>query len=441
MERGLNARRRLVIVYGPGAVNFADLQRSLSVDFELLFLLDETVTAAQRKVIAARWPVLPLRTWPDHLDALAAFKADGITTYAELIPETAAIAASLDLPFHSTSVATGLSDKLIQRQRLGAAGIRPVSYQPLDTVADIARIEQAIGYPLVIKPRVGGGSRHVHSVHCRTELLRVLSIVAPEGTAAGLIAEELVPGDPDCPAGDLVSVESVVHRGAVRTFAITGKFPQVPPFRETGNFWPAAIDGQTRSAIELATDQVLAALNVCHGVVHTEFKLTAEGPRLIEVNGRLGGMIAELAARASSVDLIRLIADLACGDPIQPFDPLDSAASPVTFQYHCQPPPDTSWFERINGVADARAQPGVVGYLPWALPGPIPDTGQTYRLDCLLGSAATHAAMVEVIGRALEPVSFVFRDSAGQQCTVPAKELPGWAALLERPVARTHLGG
>lgn len=437
MERGLNARR-LIIVYGPGAVNLADLQRSLSADFELLFLLDETVTAAQRKVIAARWPVLPLAAWPDHLDALAAFKADGITTYAELIPETAAIAAALDLPFHSTSVAEGLSDKLTQRQRLDASGIRPVSFQPLDTVADIPRIEQAISYPLVIKPRVGGGSRHVHQVHCRADLLRVLSTVA--GWATRLIAEELVLGDPECPAGDLVSVESVVDCGVVRTFAITGKFPQVPPFRETGNFWPAAIDDRTRSTLERATGQVLAALAVRHGVVHTEFKLTAEGPRLIEVNGRLGGMIAELAARASSVDLIRLIADLACGEPFEPFRPLDSTASPVTFQYHCQPPPDASWFERINGVADARAQPGVVGYLPWALPGPIPDTGQTYRLDCLLGSAATHTAMVEVIGRALEPVSFVFRDSAGGQNTVPAKELPGWAALLERPIARAYLG-
>lgn len=231
MERGLSGRQRLVIVYGAGAINLADLQRSLSADFELLFLLDETVTAAQRKVIAARWPVLPLRTWPDHLDALAAFKADGVTTYAELIPETAAIAAALDLPFHSTSVATGLSDKLIQRQRLGDAGIHPVSYQPLDTVADIPRIEQAIGYPLVIKPRVGGGSRHVHPAHCRADLLPVLTVAAQAG-AARLIAEELVPGDPDCPAGDLVSVESVVHRGVVRTFAITGKFPQVPPFKD-----------------------------------------------------------------------------------------------------------------------------------------------------------------------------------------------------------------
>lgn len=438
MEQRLNARR-LIIVYGPGAVNLADLQRSLSPDFELLFLLDETVTAAQRKIIAARWPVLPLHSWRDHLGALTAFAAEGITTYAELIPETAAIAAALGLPFHSPSVAAGLSDKLTQRQRLAAAGIRPVSYQSLDTAADIPHIEQTIRYPLVIKPRVGGGSRHVCPVHCRADLLQALASLAPEGTIR-LIAEELVLGDPECPAGDLVSVESVVDRGVVRTFAITGKFPQVPPFRETGNFWPAAVDDRTRSVLERATGQVLAALDVRHGVVHTEFKLTAEGPRLIEVNGRLGGMIAELAARASSVDLIRLIADLACGEPFELFDPLDSAASPVTFQYHCQPPPEASWFERINGIADARAQPGVVGYLPWALPGPIPDTGQTYRLDCLLGSAATHTAMVEAIGRALEPVSFVFRDSTGRRNTVPAKELPGWAALLERPIARAYLG-
>ena len=39
----------------------------------------------------------------------------------------------------------------------------------------------------------------------------------------------------------------------------------------------------------------IKALGVRVGFLHTEIKLTPDGPRIIEVNGRLGGSVAEMA--------------------------------------------------------------------------------------------------------------------------------------------------
>jgi hypothetical protein len=58
------------------------------------------------------------------------------------------------------------------------------------------------------------------------------------------------------------------------------------------------------------------ALGFTDGVTHTEIMLTAAGPKIIEVNGRLAGdMIPYLGLRASGVDTGLAAAAVACGRP------------------------------------------------------------------------------------------------------------------------------
>jgi len=49
------------------------------------------------------------------------------------------------------------------------------------------------------------------------------------------------------------------------------------------------------------------ALRVRTGFLHTEIKVTPSGPRVIEVNGRLGGGLPNLLQQAAGFDLLRAL--------------------------------------------------------------------------------------------------------------------------------------
>jgi len=105
---------------------------------------------------------------------------------------------------------------------------------------------------------------------------------------------------------DYVSVESLVAYGEISHLAVTGRFPLARPFRETGMFIPADLpQAQQAVVLEVAT-AALRALGVQTGCFHTEIKLTPSGPRVIEVNGRLGGGVPDMLFQASGVSLLPL---------------------------------------------------------------------------------------------------------------------------------------
>ncbi len=57
--------------------------------------------------------------------------------------------------------------------------------------------------------------------------------------------------------------------------------------------------GDEAAVVELAS-RALEALGVRHGNSHVEVKLSARGPRVIEVNGRIAGGLLELMRPAAT---------------------------------------------------------------------------------------------------------------------------------------------
>jgi hypothetical protein len=89
-----------------------------------------------------------------------------------------------------------------------------------------------------------------------------------------------------------------------------------PYFEEVGH----TVDGADPLLADPAVRRVLVdahvALGFTDGATHTELKLTPAGPRLIEVNGRLGGdLIPYLGLRATGIDPGLAAAAVACGLP------------------------------------------------------------------------------------------------------------------------------
>jgi hypothetical protein len=258
----------------------------------------------------------------DAAEALRACRPDGIIAFAEyLIPTASAMASRLGLEYHDAAVTRRLVDKFEQRQALQNGGLpvpRFVAVPPHPTPDDVEKLAAAVSFPAVLKPRRGAGSRDTVLVD-DAEQLRVVLCEASTGADEPMIVEEFLVGEststgPDF--ADYLSVESVVSAGTISHVAVTGRFPPAEPFRETGLFIPSDIDQcLTQNVLDVAT-KAISALEIRIGFLHTEIKLTPSGPKVIEVNGRLGGSVPEMAALALGINLFELSLRVALGEHV-----------------------------------------------------------------------------------------------------------------------------
>jgi len=401
-------RPRLIVAFDEGAATPGDLSVALPPLADVLFVVAGSEHAREMAPLLDEIGETVTADQP-HDDLVAALRRwgpDGIATYSERMLEPAArLAASLDLAFHTPATAAVLRDKHAQRRRLREAGVQATPSVVVTRAADGPAALDEVGVPAVVKPRRGEGSRHTHLVCDARSGARVIADLLAEHSFP-LVVEAYLNGRPSGPFGDYVSVESAVCDGEVHHLAVTGKFPLLEPFRELGHFWPASLEEGERNEVLDLTTAALHALGVTTGVLHSEVKLTPEGPRVIEVNGRIGGLINELAVRACGTDLAALVARIALGEPVgcPPLEP-----TRVYFQYHNAPPPAAIGLEAIHGAREVRRLPGISSYRSYGPP-PAPLAGGvvTTWFDALCGDADDHAGMLAVLDEALQRLSFTF---------------------------------
>ena len=213
-----------------------------------------------------------------------------------------------------------MSDKLLQRRALRAAGVPGRGTRSVPESGDHRAwqaLEREARFPAVLKPRRGEASHDTSRVDSFAELrARVEETPPSRGT---LLLEEFLSGRPGAGGAGFasyVSVETIVCRGRISHLAITGRPPFAEPFRETGAIVPSAIgDADAGAVLDMASASI-EALGLSSGCVHTELSLTADGPRVIEINSRVGGIPTVIAA-ATGVDLLAVAFRLAIGEDIE----------------------------------------------------------------------------------------------------------------------------
>jgi biotin carboxylase len=302
------------------------------------------------------------RTDGQLLDAVTPFGPDAVVTYLDAnMVAYATLAQNLDLPFHSTETAVALTDKARQRRVLADHGLpSPACHvvRPDQDESTLTGAEEEVGWPAVLKPRSAQGSRFTFLARDRSDLARLLDALGPgrpDMVLEGYLADD--PARADSPYAAYVSVESVVASGRISHLALTGRFPMAENFRETGFFIPAALQPADRqAALDLATEAV-AALGVTTGCLHTEVKFTPDGPRLIEVNGRVGGGVPEMLERAAGVRLIELTLRIALGEDPHVDGPVETDR--IGYRFFLQPPAASVTVEAIAGLDKVSDHPGV----------------------------------------------------------------------------------
>lgn len=256
----------------------------------------DTVLAAARK-IAAKQPVDGVMSW-----------------HEEHIVQAALVAEELGLPGSRPDAVRRCRDKFATRSALAAEGLPQPSFVVVGDLDEARAAADKLGYPVVIKPRAAGGSQGVVLVEDAEQLAdqftatRDVPVPHTPVFDQGVLVEEYVDG-PE------ISVDSVVHGGRVTPLYVGRKeVGYAPYFEETGHLVdgrdPLAADPEFRNLLQ----SVHAAVGYTDGWTHVELKLTARGPKVIEINGRLGGdLIPYLGLRATGIDPGLAAAAAACG--------------------------------------------------------------------------------------------------------------------------------
>jgi biotin carboxylase len=242
---------------------------------------------------------------------------DGVLCWDEgRILAASQVAAALGLPGGDPATIWRLRDKAQTRARLATSRVPQPRSVAVKTLPEALAAADRVGYPAILKPRGLGASLGVVRVDDPTELRANFAFtrdtLAPDPVVYAsdqpVLVEEFV-------SGAEVSIDSVVVHGTVTPLFLARKVTGYPPYaEEVGHYVDAADPLLADPVFTSVVQETHSALGFRDGWTHTEYMITADGPVLIEVNGRLGGdLIPYLGMLATGVDPGLVAAAAACG--------------------------------------------------------------------------------------------------------------------------------
>jgi biotin carboxylase len=295
------------------------------------------------------------------------------------LPSLVALTGRLGLPCGLTAGALRVSsDKAYFRDvcaRLGLAGPAYVS----GTAGEVARDAARLAFPVIVKPVDSGSSRGITVCASPAELEEAAADAAAASPSATVIAEELVTGRDLCG-------EAFLRDGRVALLGLSDRVVEAPRVVAIGHdMFPRddALSAEVIRQLEL----VCAEVGYTDGPVNLDLFVTGDGIVLIEMGARLGGNgMGEALGLMHGVDTVSAAVQLAVGErpDLLPREPRHAAVRMLRA-------PAAGTLVALDGVAEARALPGVADVVVTTLPGEpvVPYTECRAKLGYVLASGAT----------------------------------------------------
>jgi hypothetical protein len=426
----MGERSVLIVPFDRGAATAWEIVAAASQYADVVFVYpaDSPTRASLLPVVEACAPTVVARDPPQARAALAGRAVGGVVTFSDrTLGWAAELSEAFGCAFHTPGVAAVLTDKLRQRDRLRAGGVTIPRLAAPERAADLPGAAAALGFPCVIKPRRSFESRHTYRVANEVAARAAArEAAAVWESVGGFVAEEMLRGDPRIAGpdwGPYVSVESLVVEGQAHHLAVVGKLPFIEPFREAGHVFPGALPTDVLGQVHHAAAGAVAALGIRHGACQTEIMLTADGPRVIEVNGRLGGFVSKVIELATGVSLLRLTVAAALGDHsgLAGLPARLAGARGVGFAVFVFPPPDwpaAGRLGRVRGLDTVRRLPGVSSAVIVARRGDPVDTatGTASSIVHVYGLVPDHSTLARLVAQVTGAIGI---DPAG--CTGRAR--------------------
>ncbi|MEK7716526.1 MAG: ATP-grasp domain-containing protein, partial [Pseudomonadota bacterium] len=225
---------------------------------------------------------------------------------------------------HTPQAALNARNKYLTRQTLENAKLS--KYQPawalIKSHGDLEKAAARIGFPLVLKPAWGVKSQFVVKLDSLEEAVKAFDYIRTNMTPAfdpiykygtDILAEEYMDGAE-------IDVDLLVQNGEVKFHAFNDNFPTKEPFFvETGDAMPSRHEDKDLSDTLKMAKEVVKTLGLTNGALHLEAKITPSGPKLIELNARMGGdYLYDWIKTIWEVDIIEEASRIAVGQTCQP---------------------------------------------------------------------------------------------------------------------------
>jgi len=190
---------------------------------------------------------------------------------------TAIVAEYFGLPGKNWQVTYRAKNKAEMRSYLSEQGIETVRYAVASELESLAKAAAELGFPCVVKPREGVASQEVGLVRDYAELAAHCQAVWQSRPGQVMLLEEYLEG-PLCTLETLGDGKGLQALGGFHV-----RLSAPPHFVELEADWSSELAKQQE-----VLNQIVR-FGIGFGSCHTEFVLTAQGPRLIEINYRCIG--------------------------------------------------------------------------------------------------------------------------------------------------------
>ena len=309
-------------------------------------------------------------------------KFDGVGVIDEFAGGFAArIASSLSLPFHDIAAADLARDKHRVRLVCEASGIPGPRVARIEGTQDLDQAATRVGFPAVLKPVSGVGSVQTHRVTDVADLSRRYHQVIEESQRvrlkkrAGLSSDRdwfdlMWSGAPHLTLeswleGPKYDVDLLLDDDRV---AYAHATDDLEPFglRDVRRVAPCGLDPSMERELIDHASACIRAIGFRRGAFNVEVKRTSSGPRMIEVNGRLGGYsTTDVHREVWGVDLVEQWLRLSLG-----LSPSVADRSPACWVAESLlPSPRSGTLERDGFLDSVRGCPDVVAARPWVFAG------------------------------------------------------------------------
>jgi predicted ATP-grasp superfamily ATP-dependent carboligase len=230
------------------------------------------------------------------------------------------VCQKLNLPYSSAEAIAACNNKFLMRHQLKEHEIRSVDFALCNDMNSLEEQALRLGFPLIFKPPFGASSAFIKKCHTMEELLIHYNIFINSNHNTKMsafyseehdivyqnkIIEHYLPGQSvlleQYAEGIEGTVECVVHQGTVYPLLINEKLLLT---EMSGTLLenllitpPVSFSKSEIVDIKQYAIDCISALGIKNDIVHLEFKINKNGPVIIEVNPRLGGLYVDLAFR------------------------------------------------------------------------------------------------------------------------------------------------